>query len=69
MCRVSVLNDALNAIMNAERGGKRQVLIRPASKVIIRFLQTMQKHGIYLNTIPLHLPSFHLFPSYSSRLY
>lgn len=45
MVRMSVLNDALNAIMNAERAGKRQVLIKPASKVIIRFLQTMQKHG------------------------
>eukprot|EP01110_Echinostelium_bisporum_P003270 TRINITY_DN17_c0_g1_i2.p1 TRINITY_DN17_c0_g1~~TRINITY_DN17_c0_g1_i2.p1 ORF type:complete len:131 (+),score=76.48 TRINITY_DN17_c0_g1_i2:46-438(+) len=45
MVRMSVLNDALGNIMNAERAGKRQVLIRPASKVIIRFLQVMQKHG------------------------
>ena len=35
----------LNAINNAEKSGKRQVLIRPSSKVIVKFLQTMQKHG------------------------
>ncbi|KAI9602698.1 hypothetical protein H4Q26_001994 [Puccinia striiformis f. sp. tritici PST-130] len=40
-----VLNDCLNNILNAERRGKRQVLIRPSSKVIIRFLTVMQKHG------------------------
>jgi len=45
MVRVSVLNDALTAIVNAERKGKRQVLLRPSSKVIFRFLQVMMKHG------------------------
>merc|ERR1712080_104502 len=45
MTRTSVLADALNAINNAEKTGKRQVLIRPSSKVIIRFLTVMQKHG------------------------
>ncbi|KAK9447660.1 40S ribosomal protein uS8 [Limtongia smithiae] len=45
MTRASVLNDALNAINNAEKTGKRQVLIRPSSKVIIKFLTVMQKHG------------------------
>jgi len=42
----SVLNDALNAINNAEKSGKRQVLIRPSSKVIVKFLSVMQKHGM-----------------------
>lgn len=45
MVRTSVLNDALNCINNAERAGKRQVMIRPSSKVIVRFLSVMQRHG------------------------
>ncbi|KAG0223895.1 40S ribosomal protein S22, partial [Mortierella sp. GBA43] len=44
MVRISVLNDCLNNINNAEKRGKRQVLIRPSSKVIIKFLSLMQKH-------------------------
>jgi len=45
MVRVSVLNDTLKSLYNAEKRGKRQVLVRPISKVVIKFLQTMQKHG------------------------
>ncbi|CAI7778093.1 unnamed protein product [Closterium sp. NIES-53] len=45
MVRISVLNDALKSMYNAEKRGKRQVLIRPSSKVIIKFLTVMQRHG------------------------
>jgi len=45
MVKISVLRDALNNIVNAEKAGKRQVLLKPSSKVIIKFLQCMQKYG------------------------
>jgi len=47
MVKTSVLHDALKNINNAEKAGKRQVMIRPASKVITKFLQVMQRHGTF----------------------
>merc|ERR1711959_462181 len=48
MVKMSVINDALKNIVNAEKAGKRQVMLRPISKVLIKFLRCMQKHG-YIN--------------------
>lgn len=58
MVKTSVLNDALNAINNAEKAGKRQVLIRPSSKVIVKFLAVMQKHGTLIIFLLFFLLSF-----------
>merc|ERR1719382_236209 len=45
MTRMSTLADALKVIANASRRGKRQVIIHPSSKVVVKFLSVMQKHG------------------------
>merc|ERR1712166_1235017 len=45
MVRMSVLNDALKKMVNAEKSGKRQVMLRPISKVVVKFLRNMQSHG------------------------
>lgn len=66
MVKTSVLNDALNAMNNAEKAGKRQVLIRPSSKVIVKFLSVMQKHGTFdlIFMSPLDSFCFSIFLSF-----
>lgn len=39
------LNDAISSIKNAERAGKREVIVGTASKMIGRVLKVMQEHG------------------------
>jgi len=43
---MNVLSNCLKAIVNAERAGKRQVLLRPVNKIVIKFLRIMQKKSI-----------------------
>jgi hypothetical protein len=51
-----------NNIVNAERRGKRQVLIRPSSKVVVKFLSVMQRHGKFITPACLFYFTLYLSP-------
>ena len=53
MTKMSVLADCLKTLSNAEKRGKRQVVLRPSSKVVVKFLQVMQKNGKKSCGLPL----------------
>jgi small subunit ribosomal protein S15Ae len=46
MVKMDIINDAFRKILNAEKIGKRQVLLRPSSKVLIKILSIMQRYFI-----------------------
>jgi hypothetical protein len=54
MVKVSVLADNLKTMTNAEKRGRRQVMLRPSSKVVVKFLQQMMKHGPHSPPEPPH---------------
>lgn len=64
MTKMSVLSDCLKTISNAEKRGKRQVIIRPSSKVVVKFLQVMQKSG-KCNLLILHVATYAILVSLS----
>ena len=45
MVKINIVADALRSIVNAERMGKKQVMLTTSSKTLVRFLRVMQKHG------------------------
>ena len=45
MTRLDPFADALSAINNADRVGKREITIYPASKLLLNVLEILQKHN------------------------
>merc|ERR1712113_1088848 len=60
MVRMSVMNDALKNICNAEKAGKRQVILRPTSKVLVKFLKVIVNLNGRLNKCGVISPRFDL---------
>lgn len=56
MVLMDVLRDVLKSIVNAERIGKRQVMVRPSSKVVVKFLKVMQQHGKIYSHVSIYIP-------------
>ena len=45
MVKVDLVADNLRTMVNAERLGRKQVMLKTSSKTMVRFLRVMQKHG------------------------
>jgi len=41
MVKINIVADALRSIVNAERMGKKQVMLTTSSKTLVRFLRVM----------------------------